>query len=282
MNLVTGAAGFLGRALMSALETRNIPAMGVDIKDGDIADPAFLKTLPEKLDRVFHLAAQTYVPDSWERPQDFIRTNALGTGNILQHCVKNKTPVTLISGYLYGTPEQLPIPESHPLTAGNPYGLSKKLAEEMGEFYHRVHNVPITIIRPFNIYGPGQNIKFLIPTIIDQVLNGDKVEILDLAPKRDFLFYEDLVEALILTRDCTGGLEKFNIGSGYSIDVKEVIDTIQRVAGTDKPVHSKEIRRQNEVMDVVADITRAKTQLGWTPRHSFEDGIRKIIKNPAQ
>ncbi len=277
MNLVTGAGGFLGRALMAELSARNLPALGVDMQEGDIADPAFLNTLPTKVDRVFHLAAQTYVPDSWERPQEFIRTNALGTGNILQYCVENKTPVTLISGYLYGTPQVLPITESHPLSAGNPYALSKKLAEEMGEFYHRVHGVPITIIRPFNIYGPGQNIKFLIPTIIEQVLHADKVEVQDLAPKRDFLFYEDLVEALILTRDCLGGLETFNIGSGYSIDVQEVIDTVQRVAGTAKPVHSKEMRRQNEVMDVVADITRAKTQLDWAPRHSFEDGIRKII-----
>lgn len=281
MNLVTGAAGFLGKALMAALEAHNLPAVGVDMEQGDIADPEYLKNLPEKVDRVFHLAGQTYVPDSWENPQKFLRTNGLGTANILQYCAKNKTPMTLVSGYLYGIPERLPIDESHPLTTSNPYALSKKFGEEMGEFYHRVHGVPVTIIRPFNIYGPGQNIKFLIPTIIDQVLNADIVEVLDLDPKRDFLFYEDLIEALILTRKCGGGLETFNIGSGYSIDVREVIDTIQKVAGTRKEVRSKEMRRPNEVMDVVADISRAKTQLGWAPRHSFEDGIRKIIAPPA-
>ena len=276
MILVTGAAGFIGRALVKALEGAGHAVFGVDLAEGDLADASVFTRWPQTgLTRVFHLAARTYVPESWKQSQAFLQTNVLGTWNVLDFCARNKVPATLISGYLYGVPETLPIGETTPLKPNNPYALSKRLAESVAEYVHHTTELPITVIRPFNIYGPGQNPEFLIPVIIEQALRSDKIVVQDLAPKRDYLYIDDLARALVKTVECREGFGIYNIGSGESFSVQEIIDLAQEAVGCRKPVESRAQPRQHEIPDVVADITLARDCLAWEPVISMAEGLKK-------
>jgi len=277
--LITGASGFIGRALTANLRARERDVVPLDYEDGDIASWETLAKLEqENITQIFHLAGKTFVPDSWGDPQAFCRTNVLGTVNVLEFCRKSRIPMTYISAYVYGHPDSLPIGENSPIRPSNPYALTKRLAEEACEFYAGAYDLPVTTIRPFNVYGIGQADFFLIPTIISQVLDdGEEIAVKDLAPKRDYVYLEDLVIALLATLNKPGGYRVYNIGSGVSLSVQEAIDTIQKIAGTKKKVVCDNAIRANELMDVVADISKAGKELGWYPRFSFHAGIENII-----
>lgn len=277
--LVTGASGLIGRALVRRLESDSIEVIGLNSGLGDIGNPDTLNAIGgEAVDRVFHLAGRTYVPHSWDDPVQFLRVNTHGTATVAEYCRKNAIPLTYVSAYLYGKPERLPIPETAPIKPNNPYALSKYLAEQICRFYADMHKTAITVIRPFNVYGVGQDEKFLIPTIIKQVRSSDVIRVKDLKPKRDYVYLGDLVEALILTLNHTAGYRVYNIGSGTSLSVAEIVDVIQSVANTQKRVVSDDEDRTNELDDVVADIGKASRELGWFPRVAFQQGIEKILQ----
>lgn len=248
---------------------------------GDIASPETLAAFAQQdIAHVFHLAGKTFVPDSWNDPQAFCRTNILGMLNVLEICRKKRIPVTYVSAYVYGHPDSLPIGENNAVRPSNPYALTKRLAEEICEFYASTHDLPVTTIRPFNVYGIGQAENFLIPTIIGQVLDHrDEIVVKDLAPKRDYIYLEDLVTALLATLEKAEGYRVYNIGSGISLSVQDVINVIQNVANTRKKVVSDNVARNNELMDVIADISKARTELGWNPSFSFRAGIEGIIRS---
>lgn len=282
--LITGASGFIGRALASRLKAMGRDVVPLDSADGDIADRETLAGYTQyDIAHVFHLAGKTFVPDSWDDPQAFCQTNVLGTVNVLEFCRKKRIPVTYVSAYVYGHPDSLPIGEDSAIRPSNPYALTKRLAEEACEFYARAYGLPVTTIRPFNVYGIGQAENFLIPAIISQVLEGgEKIVVKDLAPRRDYVYLEDLVTALLATLDKSDGYRVYNIGSGVSLSVQEVIDVIQGIAGTRKKVVCDNAVRTNELMDVVADITRAGNELGWHPVFSFHAGIDSIIRSKRE
>ena len=276
--LVTGASGFIGKALVRGLQRASYDVIQLSSKDGDITDPGTLKGLAAAgFSRVFHLAGRTYVPDSWSNPMAFYRTNVLGTANVLEWCKTARVPVTYVSTYLYGIPDRLPVAEDSPIRPNNPYALSKHLAEQLCGSYHAIHGIPITVLRPFNAYGIGQDQKFLIPTIVRQALLEPVIVVKDLAPRRDFIYLDDLVDALIRTVESDKGYRVYNIGSGESRSVKEVIEVAQSIAQTTKKVVCHETRRSGEIDDVVADISKVQLELNWRPRHSLSDGMRKII-----
>jgi nucleoside-diphosphate-sugar epimerase len=278
--LVTGAGGFIGRHLVCALKSAGHSVLELGGADGDIADPATLERLDEApVHFVFHLASRTYVPDAWREPADFLRVNVTGTVNVLELCRKRKIPLTYVSAYLYGIPASLPVKETDRIEPNNPYALSKFMAETVCGFYAEHFGIPVTIIRPFNIYGPGQKPHFLIPEIVAQVMANKPIQLKDLTPCRDYLYLDDLIEALILTIDLGEGLHLYNIGYGNSLSVGEIVDVIQSVAGTSLPVVSENTSRRNEIPDVYADISKAAHELHWRPRHSFEEGIRNMINN---
>ena len=138
----------------------------------------------------------------------------------------------------------------------------------------------ITILRLFNVFGPKQKENFLIPLIIKQVLNkGNTITVQDLEPKRDYIYVEDVCRAIELSIHKTEGYHLFNIGSGTSYSVREVIETIQKIAGTDKNIISKQNIRRNELNDVVADINRITDEWNWQPEVDFEQGLRKCMEN---
>ncbi len=248
---------------------------------GDITSRETLENYAqEDLAYVFHLAGKTFVPDSWEDPQSFCQTNVLGTVNVLEFCKKKRIPMTYVSAYVYGHSDTLPIRENSPIQPSNPYALTKRLAEKACEFYASAYNLPVITIRPFNVYGIGQAKKFLIPEIISQVLADRKeIAVKDLTPRRDYVYLDDLVTALMATLEKAEGYHVYNVGSGVSLSVHEVVDIIQDVAGTQKEIVCDNMVRTNELMDVVADISKARCELGWYPEISFHEGIENIIRS---
>jgi nucleoside-diphosphate-sugar epimerase len=184
----------------------------------------------------------------------------------------------LVSSYVYGAPARLPISEDEPLRAFNPYSHTKILAEETALYYQRQFAVPVTIIRPFNVYGPGQDRRFLIPTILWQAIDHGQsaIEVADLNPRRDYIFIADLIDLLVRTAfQREGGV--FNAGSGSSWAVGDVIALVNRFLPTPKPVRGEGPARPEEVADVVADISRARHKFGWGPRMPLPDGLRLTL-----
>ena len=202
----------------------------------------------------------------------------MGTTNALNYCKNHGAKLIFLSSYLYGNPDILPIAESAKLESTNPYALSKRIAEEICQFYYEKFGLDAIIFRPFNVYGPGQPENFLIPEIINQVRNDNKIILKDLEPKRDYVYIGDLINAIVKAIDVDiKGFSVYNIGSGVSYSVQEVIDFIQEISHSNKPVISKNERRRNEIMNTIADIQKAKTELGWDIKFSLYDGLAKLI-----
>lgn len=273
--IVTGASGFIGRHLVRRLDAEGHVTIQVHRATGDVSEPATWKRLPAA-DVVVHLAARSFVPDSWESPAAFLRTNLTGTVEALEYCRVHGARAIYTSSYLYGDAVRQPISESSPLVATNPYALSKKLAEEACEFFADQFGVGVTIFRPFNIYGPGQSETFLVPSIIKQLADRHEVRVRDLEPRRDYVYVLDVVDAIVRAVAHKGGCGVLNIGSGISHSVAELIGTIQEVWNTDLPVRSDGVRRKGEVMDTVADVSRAEALLGWTPRFTLRQGLEAL------
>jgi len=273
---VTGATGFVGAHLVQALRAQGRHVVTHSRADGDIA------RCPLRFDAVesvVHLAGRSFVPESWQQPRDFYDVNLLGTANVLDACRRSNVPVVFVSSYVYGNPRSLPIAEDHPLQPLNPYSHSKILAEDAVRYYRSQFGVRATIVRPFNIYGPGQDERFLLPTIIRQGVDPaiDRITVKDLRPRRDFIHVRDLVALLIATiARVDDGV--FNAGSGVSFAVGEVVAEVNAALERPKPVECTGDERREEVLDVVADISRAGRELGWTPRVAFRDGVRETVE----
>jgi GDP-4-dehydro-6-deoxy-D-mannose reductase len=270
--LITGAEGFIGRALACALSAQGYEVIALGRHQGDIAEQATWANLPS-VSHVFHLAARTFVPDSWKDPASFLHTNVVGTSRAVEYVRACNAHLVFISGYVYGVPKSLPISEDDLAEPNNPYALSKFLAEQVCAF----SAVPATVLRAFNVFGPGQRSNFLIPSILDQIRAGVAIKVKDLTPRRDYIYIDDLLDALIRAMQRPRGYWVFNIGSGVSYSVQEVIDVMQAVAGTSLPIVSEGEARSNEIPDVRADIRRAKRFLGWAPRLSLNEGLARLL-----
>jgi nucleoside-diphosphate-sugar epimerase len=274
--LVTGGSGFIGKHLIKKIRSSQHEVIGVNSLAGDVADKNTWSNF-EPADVLVHLASNTFVPDSWKDPNTFLQTNFHGTVCALDYCRQHDAKLVYLSSYLYGNPSMLPIPESAPLVAMNPYALSKKLAEEVCKFYADIYGVKIIILRPFNVYGSGQSDRFLIPSLINQVRSKNTISVQDLEPRRDFIYIDDLVDAIIKAMEIQLDFDIFNIGSGVSYSVAELIEIIQKIHGTSAGVKVDGERRIGEVMDTQADITKAFDVLGWSPKYSLHSGLEKML-----
>lgn len=273
--LVTGAGGFIGRHLVRHLQDEGWDARALTRTSGfDLMH----HDLPlEGVCVVVHAAARTYVPDAWSDPVDFHRINGHGTVRVLEQCRRHGVAVVYVSAYVYGVPERLPISESAPVRVNNPYGFSKFMGEEACRFYADTFSLPVNVFRLFNVYGPGQDAHFLIPTIVDQIRDPSVPEIVvaDLGPRRDYVHIADVAAALRV------GVERrepglFNVGSGVSLSVEEIIRTALDAAGSAKPFRDRGERRPHEVMDVVADVTALQATGRWRPGVGFAEGMRTV------
>ena len=276
--LVTGARGFIGSNLCLRLKELNIPVIPYYNHHDTWEAKIFNQFLDEKITHIVHLAAKNFVPESWETPEIYIQTNVNSTLSLLEFSRKINAKFIFLSSYMYGKPEYLPIDESQPISVLNPYALSKYLAEEVCKFYADNFHVSSCVLRVFNIYGPGQKSTFLIPYVISQVLRAEEINVLDLSPKRDYLYITDLVDAIISLFNIDSEFEIFNIGSGISYSVSEVIDVLQNIAKTNKKVNSKTEKRINEINDVFANTKKLNKLNGWVAKVNLQDGLKKCLE----
>jgi len=277
--LVTGSKGFVGRRLISLLLKKDYELIETGTsKDADLCDWQVLENLP-KVDIIVHLAAKSFVPDSFKKPLDFYNNNISSTLNILEKAKIDGARVIFLSTYVYGSPEYLPIDEKHVKAPQNPYTQSKIMGEELCVAYNRDFNVPITIFRPFNIYGSGQGDAFFIPTIINQ-LNNEQILLNDSRPKRDFIYVDDVVDAIykaIVMNE--SAIHIYNLGTGVSTSVKNVVEMLVHFSDSKANVVFSEIMRQGEVMNTIADISKINSELKWSPSITIDAGLKLCLEH---
>ena len=276
---VTGSSGFTGKKLVAKLTSLNHKVIKLDIKEGiDITDFNNLKDI-QKYDLIYHLAAMSFVPDSYQKPHDFYRVNVNSTMNTLELSRKYNAKYVYVSSYVYGNPEYLPIDENHPVVSFNPYSDTKIISENLCRSYNKYFNLNIMIVRPFNIYGPAQTNNFLIPFILKQAVNR-KIELSDPNPKRDLIYIDDLIELyskLITYEDSS--FEIFNAGYGKSYSVREIVEYIIGMFPSKIEVNYLNKVRPNEVNDTIADTRKAKKLLNWAPKVDLREGLLKVYND---
>ncbi|MDD4309330.1 MAG: GDP-mannose 4,6-dehydratase [Candidatus Cloacimonetes bacterium] len=273
---VTGSEGFVGSHLVKLLEEDDYKVIRIDSKLGlDIINDSVCESI-SAFDVVVHLAAKIYVPESFENPREFYYVNLISTLNMLELARKNKAKFILQSSYLYGNPQYIPIDEKHPLQAHNPYAQSKLLCEQLCRGYNRDFGVPVTILRPFNIYGPGQSSLFLIPKIIHGIKSGH-LQLDDPYPRRDYVHVNDAVNAIKLALEYNLEFGIFNIGSGVSHSVKDIVDIVGQICKTEFEVTYSNHVRKNEISSIECDYSEITRVMNWSPKVSFEHGLAMII-----
>jgi len=278
MKLVLGGHGFIGKHLLTKLNANHEEYLAPTADELDITSP-----LPEmnQIDHVFHLAAKRDVRESWSDLPGYFLVNVQGTVNVLEFCKTHMCALTYISAYNYGIPDKLPIRESIKPCPNNPYALTKYLGEEVCAFYANEFNVPVTVLRIFNAYGPGQSEDFLIPKMITQFLDEEigVVTAQSLKPRRDFIFIDDVIAAIYLTSKKTNLWAVYNVGSGQSYSVEEFLQIVQKLLNSEKKYISTENFRKNEIPDVIADISKIYKDYFWEPTTSFQEGLLKTIQS---
>lgn len=275
---ITGSGGFIGSAVRERLASLpNIHILDLNRSNGfDImAKERLLQEVPA-FDLMIHLAARVFVPDSYSTPYDFYQVNILGTLNVLELCKKHHAPIIYLSSYVYGVPEYLPIDEKHPVSGFNPYAGSKLAAEDLCKLYARFHEVPCTIVRLFNVYGPNQPEHFLIARIIEGAKKG-RIELQSSKPKRDYVHMSDLTSFFekLVNSESSDALRIFNLGSGQSFSPRNIVDMVLEFLPT-KEVYFSEIERPHEVMDTRCDTSLVMQKLNWQPSISLEKGIADL------
>ena len=273
--LITGSEGFVGKNLIRYLKNYSFQIIETKDKSFDLKLNESWKQI-EKCDYLIHLAGKSFVPKSWEEPARFIENNILLITNALEYCRVNKTKLIFLSSYLYGNCKKMPIKENAPIEATNPYALSKLLSEKLCYFYKNNFQVNNIILRVFNLYGPGQPKEYLLSKITNQVRYENLIKVDDLSPKRDYVYIDDLCSAIVKAINYKGKEHIFNIGSGKSYSVKEVIDFIQNIYGTSFNIKEKKLIRKNEILNTIADINLAKKELEWFPIYERKEGLKKI------
>ena len=270
---VTGSSGFIGKNLVNALTKNKIGVIELDIVKGfDLLNDSDLKSVPE-FDIIVHLAAKSFVPHSFENPRDYYYHNYLLTLNVLELARKYNAKIIFFSSYIYGVPEYLPIDENHRTAPHNPYAQSKLICEKLCEGYYRDFKVPVIIFRPFNIYGPGQNESFIIPTIFNQ-LKYNKIVLKDSQPRRDYIYIDDIISAILCAVNSEGNsFEVFNLGYGKSYSVKELTKIIKNLSNSDAEVIYTNELREGEVLDSVSDNSKIISKLKWKPSTDFDPDL---------
>lgn len=302
--LVTGADGFIGSHLVEELVKRGfqvkafvlynsfnswgwLDTLPKDIKDnleifsGDIRDPYGVKNAMQGCDIVLHLAALIAIPYSYHSPETYVDTNIKGTLNILQAAreLNIKHVVHTSTSEVYGTARFVPITEEHPLQGQSPYSASKIGADQLAYSFYASFKTPVTIIRPFNTYGPRQSSRAVIPTIITQIANGaKKIKLGSVSPTRDFNYVKDTVEGFIQAALSNKGLgEVINLGSNYEISVGDTVHLISNIMGKNIEIITDDIRirpENSEVERLWADNTKAKKFLDWSPKYAGKEGFK--------
>ena len=304
--LVTGAGGFIGSHLVEALlergaavralvhyNSRNDPGFlnalcqengNLEITPGDVGDLTALKQAMRGVDTVFHLAALVGIPYSYEHPHHVVGVNTVGTLNVLTCCreAKVRRLVHTSTSEVYGTALTVPIDESHPKQPQSPYSASKIAADALALSFYNSFDVPVSICRPFNTYGPRQSDRAIIPSLIAQALTQDELAVGNLTPTRDFTFVSDTVEGFMRISESERALGlEINLGTGEEISIADLVTLINQLVGRDLPVRHKTERMRpdaSEVRRLCSNNSKARELVGWRPRVNLEDGLRQTIE----
>jgi UDP-glucose 4-epimerase len=247
---------------------------------GDIRDPEHVMASTDGVDIVLHLAALIAIPFSYVAPRSYVETNVIGTLNVLEAVRRHGTPrmVNTSTSEVYGTPEQVPITESHPLRGQSPYSATKISADKMCESYALSFETPVTTLRPFNTFGPRQSTRAVIPTVLSQMLAGaTQIKLGDVTPKRDFTFVTDTADGFVRAAlaDVAPGTT-IQLGTGRTVSVGEVVDICKKVTDSQAEIVTEEARIRpegSEVQILLSDPSNANRVLGWAPTVSLEDGL---------
>jgi len=306
--VVTGACGFIGSHLVEALvragaETKALTfydARGhrgwmddiapdlkpaVQVVEGDIRDTEQMRRFVRGADVVFHLAALIGIPYSYEAPRSYIETNVTGTLNMLEAARDQAVGRILVTSTseVYGTALHVPIDEAHPLQAQSPYAASKIAAEKLAESYYCSFDLPVTIIRPFNTFGPRQSARAVIPTILMQLIHGrDILHLGDPSTTRDFNYVEDTVKGMMLLARCQQAVGAVvNIGTGCEVSIGQVAEKAQRVTGQTAEIvtDTERIRpAASEVRRLCAGNARLQEWVNWVPPERVEEGMAETAQ----
>ena len=256
----------------------------IDVVLGDIRDYDSVFNAMEGKEMVFHLAALIGIPYSYVSPLAYIRTNVEGTYNVLESARKLNTEDLLITSTseTYGSAQYVPIDENHPLQPQSPYSASKIAADSIALSFHNSFNLPLTIVRPFNTYGPRQSARAVIPSIITQIIAGNKnIQIGDTTPTRDFNFVEDTCKGIVLLSNSKSSIgEVVNIGSNTEISIADLIQLLKKIMSSNIDLARQEQRvrpNKSEVFRLLCDNKKIFNLTGYKPEFSLEEGLRKTV-----
>ena len=304
--LVTGADGFIGSHLVEMLVLRGYKVKAlvqynsfntwgwledshckgqVEIFSGDIRDPHFCKYITKNIDTIFHLAALIAIPYSYMAPDNYVDTNVKGTLNICQ-AAKEHGGIRVIhtsTSEVYGTAQYVPIDEKHPLQPQSPYSATKIAADAMAMSFYNSFNLPVTIARPFNTYGPRQSARAVIPTIITQISNGaSEIKLGDVSPTRDFNYVTDTCNGFVLLAESNKTIgETVNIGSNFEISIGETLSIIKKIMKSDVEFICDEQRirpEKSEVLRLWCDNRKIKELTDFEPMVNIVDGLKSTIE----
>lgn len=276
---VTGSNGFIGSHLVPKLRDMGYEVLEISRNKGyDLNNWDSVKNIPH-CDVLIHLAAKTFVPDSFNNPREFYQTNTNLTINALELARNWNAKVIYMSSYFYGPPQYIPVDEKHPLNPHNPYAQTKYMSEELCKAYSRDFDLPVIAFRLFNIYGPGQTGSFLIPEILEKIKNGGKITLKDPRPKRDYIHVNDVISAIEAALSYNhSGFEVLNLGTGKSVSVEELVSTIQQCSTKKFEVEYTHEYRKGEVLDSVASVQVAVELLNWKPLVDLTEGVKTLFK----
>lgn len=301
--LITGADGFIGSHLTELLLAKGYQVKALaqynsfnswgwlddltqhkqlEVITGDVRDPHFCKEITKNCDLIFHLAALIAIPYSYVAPDSYVDTNIKGTLNICQAAKENGhiRVIHTSTSEVYGTAQYVPIDEKHPKQPQSPYSASKIAADAMAMSFYNAFELPVTIARPFNTYGPRQSARAIIPTIISQIANGIKeIKLGDLTPTRDFNFVKDTCNGFLALAECKESIGKeVNISSNFEISMKDTLDLIKKIMKSDVQfiTDDQRLRPQNsEVFRLWGDNTLIKQLTGFQPDYDIEKGLKE-------
>lgn len=306
--LVTGADGFIGSHLVEELvkSGEKVRAFAfynsfntwgwldslpndilneIDVFTGDIRDPNGVRTAMNGIDTVYHLAALIAIPFSYHSPDSYVDTNIKGTLNILQSARDLETRRVLVTSTseVYGTAQYVPIDEKHPFQGQSPYSATKIGADRMAESFYRSFETPVTIVRPFNTYGPRQSNRAVIPTIITQLLAGyEEIKLGSLLPTRDFNYVKDTVNGFITLANADNVIgEEINIATQKEISIGELAEELIRQINPNAKIVTDDDRlrpEKSEVNRLLGSNEKIMRLTDWQPQYSFEEGLAETIE----
>lgn len=305
--LVTGADGFIGSHLTEYLVDKgyNVKAFvyynsfnswgwldtlpkdkldKIEIFAGDIRDPNGVRTAMKDVDVVFHLAALIAIPFSYHSPDSYVDTNVKGTLNVVQAAKDLEIERVLVTSTseVYGTAQFVPITEEHPKQPQSPYSASKIGADSIADSFYRSFDLPLTIVRPFNTYGPRQSARAVIPTIISQLLAGKKeIKLGDLTPTRDLLFVKDTVRGFVEIANCKELIgHEVNIATMSEISIGDLANELIRQINPEAKIVTDEVRlrpEKSEVFRLFGSNEKLKQYANWDTRFTLETGLKETI-----